>query len=163
MPAPAPVPDNFRHLVRIANTDLDGRKQVPVALAKIKGVGIPLGYAISRLAGIDPLRRTGQLTDAEVKKLDETVRNLPASGLPAWLLNHRKDIFTGKDRHLVGADLQFALEQDIRLMKDIKSYKGIRHMLGAPVRGQRTRSHFRKNKGKVKLGVIVTTKKTGTT
>jgi small subunit ribosomal protein S13 len=162
MATPQALPDNFRHLVRIVNTDLDGRKPLAVALAKIRGVGIPLGYAIARLAHIDPNHRVGTLTDAQVKKLDDIVRNPAAAGVPVWQLNHRKDIFTGQDKHLVGADLQFATEQDIKLMKDIKSYKGVRHMLGAPVRGQRTRSHFRKNKGKVSLGVRVTAKKTGT-
>ena len=48
--------------------------------------------------------------------------------------------------------MSFTQDNDIKMLKKIKSYKGIRHSLGLPVRGQRTRSNFRKNKGKV-MGV----------
>jgi hypothetical protein len=51
--------------------------------------------------------------------------------------------------HKIGADLKFTQENDIRFMKKIRCYKGIRHSMGQPVRGQRTKSNFRKNKGKV--------------
>ena len=51
-------------------------------------------------------------------------------------------------------DLSFAEENDIKMMKKIRSYRGVRHGMGLPVRGQRTKSNFRKNKGKVSLGVI---------
>ena len=67
------------------------------------------------------------------------------------MVNRRKDIETGEDRHLVGVDLKFMQEQDIKRMIKIKSYKGVRHMFGLPVRGQRTRSSFR---GGRTVGVI---------
>ena len=53
---------------------------------------------------------------------------------------------------MTGTTLSFTQDNDIKMMKKIKSYKGVRHILGQPVRGQRTKSNFRKNKGKV-LGV----------
>jgi len=53
---------------------------------------------------------------------------------------------------LVG-DLKFTKENDIKLLKKVKSYRGMRHALGLPVRGQRTKSNFRRNKGKASLGV----------
>jgi small subunit ribosomal protein S13 len=68
------------------------------------------------------------------------------------MLNRRKDMETGEDRHLTTADLKFFNDNDIKMMKKMRSYKGIRHMEGLPVRGQKTKSKFRKNKGKV-MGV----------
>jgi small subunit ribosomal protein S13 len=153
-PAPAakPVPPGLKHLVRVANTDLDGLKTIPYALAKIKGVGIPFGYAACRMAKVDVTKKAGALSDAEVKKLEEVVKDPVKAGIPRWLLNRQFDFETGTHKHLLSGDLQFAIESDIRTMKKIKSYKGVRHIQGAPVRGQRTRSNFRKNKGKV-MGV----------
>lgn len=143
----------IKHLVRIANTDLDGRKHVPYALAKIKGVGIMFANAICEVTKINKREKIGNLSDADMKKLTEAVAKPLMLGLPSWMLNRRKDPETGKDMHLITSELQFSIENDIKMMKKIKSYKGVRHMLGQPVRGQRTRSHFRRNKGKVNLGV----------
>jgi len=65
------------------------------------------------------------------------------------MLNRRKDYETGEDKHLLSSDLAFTKDNDIKMLKKIKSYKGMRHAFGLPVRGQRTRSNFRRNKGKV--------------
>lgn len=143
----------LKHLVRIANTDLDGRKHVVYALEKIKGVGINFAHAICKVTKINPATKIGALSDEDIKKLIEATLKPAELGLPVWFLNRRKDLETGKNMHLLTSELQFTIENDIKLMKKIKSYKGIRHMMGQPVRGQRTRSHFRRNKGKVNLGV----------
>ncbi len=75
------------------------------------------------------------------------------------MLNRRKDVETGEDKHIVTTDINFVNDNDIKVMKMIRCYKGIRHSMGLPVRGQKTRSNFRKNKGKV-MGVK-RSKKTG--
>ncbi|MEM2915784.1 MAG: 30S ribosomal protein S13 [Candidatus Woesearchaeota archaeon] len=142
----------IKHLVRIANTDLDGKKTIAYALNYIKGVGIPFAHAACRMAGIDVNKKAGALTDAELQKVEEIIKNPIKAGLPPWMVNRCFDTETGQHRHLLAGDLQFTIENDIRTMKKIKCYKGIRHILGQPVRGQRTRSNFRKNKGKV-MGV----------
>jgi small subunit ribosomal protein S13 len=150
-PAVAKQPE-IRHLVRIANTDLDGSKTIGFVLADIKGVGIPFAHAACRKAGVDITKKAGQLTDTEVKRVEEIIKDPIKAGLPSWLVNRRYDPETGQHKHLLSGDLQFTTETDIKMMKKIKSYKGVRHMLGQPVRGQKTRSNFRKNKGKV-MGV----------
>ena len=61
-------------------------------------------------------------------------------------MNRRKDIDTGKNIHIIGSDLSLQKEFDIKRLKKMKCYRGVRHSTGQPVRGQRTRSHFRKNK-----------------
>lgn len=145
--------DDFKYFVRIVNTDLDGNKQIANALKKIKGIGFMFANTICNLAGVDKRLKTGYLKDSEVKKLDEVLNNLSNYNVPSWILNRRRDYGDGKDHHLITGDLSFAEENDIKKMKRIRSYRGVRHGRGLPVRGQRTKSNFRKNKGKVSLGV----------
>ena len=147
-----PKQPELKHLVRIANTDLDGKKTIAFALSKIKGVGISFAHAACRIAGVDVNKKAGALSDAEIRNVEDAVKNPIRAGLPAWIVNRRFDPETGQNRHLLLGDLQFTRENDIKVMKKIKCYKGVRHILGQPVRGQRTRSNFRKNKGKV-MGV----------
>ena len=141
-----------KHFVRVSNTDLSGQKTVLYAMQKIKGVGVSYANALCRVTKINPNKKMGTLTGQEVVKLDAALKDPLNEGVPAWLVNRRKDYETGSDKHLITGDLTFQTENDIRLMKKIKCYKGIRHILGQPVRGQRTRGNFRKNKGKV-MGV----------
>ncbi|RME52601.1 30S ribosomal protein S13 [Candidatus Woesearchaeota archaeon] len=149
---------NTKYLVRIANTDLDGKKRILYAMRKIKGVGIMYANAVLKQAGISPDTITGELTDEEEKRLNEIIREPLKNGIPSWLVNRRKDYETGEDKHLLLADLDFTKENDLKRLKKIKSYRGIRHHLGLPVRGQRTKSNFRKNKGKA-MGVTKKGKK----
>ena len=127
----------FRNIVRIGDTDLDGTKAAAYALAKIRGIGIATAYAICRKLGIDPHAPLGILSDDQIKRLDWAVRNLHEMA-PPWFLNRRRDPETGKDLHLIGADLVLAARKDVELMKRLRSWKGIRHALGLKVRGQRT-------------------------
>jgi len=130
----------FKYIVRIAGTDIDGRLKVPYGLALIKGVGINLAYAICRSLKIDTEKRIGFLTDAEIKKIESALEDIGKINLPSWMFNRRKDYETGEDKHLIGADLIYVVRQDIEREKRIKSWRGIRHALGLKVRGQRTRT-----------------------
>ncbi|MEM4259929.1 MAG: 30S ribosomal protein S13 [Candidatus Woesearchaeota archaeon] len=144
----------FRHIVRIANTDLDGRKQILYSLRKIKGVNYMFANFSCYKANVDTHKKTGELSDDEIKRLDDVITRSSKYNIPSWLSNRRKDPETGLNMHLLSGDLKFAVENDIKMMKKVRSYKGMRHAWGQPVRGQRTKSNFRKNKGKVSLGVI---------
>jgi len=132
--------EEFKYIVRLAGVDLPGEKSLVYGLSLIKGVGINLAYVICRKLGLDPHRRVGSLSDAEIKKLDTILKEIHKLGLPAWLLNRRKDPFTGENHHLITSDLVFAVRSDIEFMKSIRCWKGIRHMFGLKVRGQRTRT-----------------------
>ena len=142
----------LKYFVRIANTDLDGNKPIQHSLIKIKGISFMLSNAILNTASIQKTKKTGYLSDEEVAKIDEILKDPLQFKLPAWLFNRRFDPEDNLSRHLIGTNLTFTQDNDIKMMKKIKSYKGVRHSLGLPVRGQRTRSNFRKNKGKV-MGV----------
>jgi len=140
------VPREIRYVVRLAGTGLDGTKKVPYALKGIKGVGIRLGHAIVKAAGIDPEARLGELSDGELRKIEEVLSDPLGHGIPTWLLNRRRDPQTGRDLLLIGPDLDLRVKADIDLMKEIRSWKGVRHAQGLKVRGQRTRTTGRTGK-----------------
>ncbi len=144
---------DFKHFVRIANTDLNGAKHVISSLRQIKGVSFMFSNLICHLAKIDRQKRTGDMNEDEIKRINDVITDPLKFGTPSWMLNRRKDLETGEDKHLISVDLTFTKDNDIKMMKKIKSYKGVRHILNQPVRGQKTKSNFRENKGKVHLGV----------
>ena len=100
-----------------------------------------LAKAICTSTSMDPNKKVGSLTEQEIKILENAIQN---PSIPNWMLNRRKDYETGGNLHLTGTDLQIAQREDIKREKRIKSYRGIRHAAGLPVRGQRTRTSFRK-------------------
>ena len=136
----------FRHIVRVIGTDLDGSKKVVYGLSKIRGVGPNFAHAVVKVARINAEARIGTLSETEISRVEDAIRDPVKHGIPARLFNRRKDIETGQDHHLVGPDLILRIKADIDLMKDIRSWKGIRHSLGLKVRGQRTRTTGRSGK-----------------
>ena len=144
--------EELQYIVRVANTDLPGDKPLYYALTKIKGVSFMFSNMICNLLGIDKFRKAGTLKEDEIEKINDFLKNPKKYNAPSWMLNRRKDYETGEDLHIIGPNIKLTVQNDIRRLIRIKAYRGIRHMLGLPVRGQRTKSNFRKNKGKV-LGV----------
>ena len=118
--------------IRILGVDLPVKKQVLYSLQYIYGVGKKAAEHILEQSGVDPLKRAQDLSDNEIQKIRVLIEKSPEKyegGL-------RQQIF-----------------QNIKRLKDIRSYRGIRHKIGLPVRGQRTRSNARTRKGRVKLAV----------
>ena len=145
-----------RLIVRVQGVDLEGHITVQSALTKIRGIGIRMakniGLAFNNYAGVPPQTLVGNLTEEMTKKLEEVVQNPAKYGVPQWALNHRKDFYTGESSHITMADLDLSLRSDLQRMGETKSYKGLRHMWGQPVRGQKTKSTHR-GKGPV-VGVM---------
>ncbi|MEM1645126.1 MAG: 30S ribosomal protein S13 [Ignisphaera sp.] len=128
----------YRHIVRIAETDIPGELPLAWGLARIKGVGYNMAIAVCRTLGYDPFMTIGFLSDNDVKRIEEVIKSPSRFGFPSWMLNRRKDYETGLDMHLVSSELIFYARQDIDREIKIRSWKGIRHALGYKVRGQRT-------------------------
>lgn len=141
--------DEFKHIVRIVNTDLKGDKQIVQALRKIKGISFMYANMVCTMAKVEKTKKTGNLTDTEVARLDDTIKSPAKYNVPEWMKNRRKDPETGENLHVITSNLDFLTDNDVKIMKKTKSYKGMRHAIGQPVRGQRTKSNFRRNKGKV--------------
>lgn len=142
--------EEFRHILRIIDTAVDGTLKAPYALKKIKGISLCIANAILKKAGINPDTRAGFLTEADVEKIEEIIKEPTKYGIPNWLLNRRKDLETGKDMHIISADLVLRTKMDIEQMKSIRSWRGYRHAYGLKVRGQRTKTTGRSGKA---LGV----------
>ena len=132
---------NENRMVRILAKDIEGKTKLYCGLTKIKGVSWTLSNAACHLLKLDKNRKIGSLTEDEIKNISDFLKN---PNVPGYVLNRQKDLDSGEDKHLVGNDLEFAIEFDIKRLKKIKAYRGIRHILGLPSRGQRTKSNFRR-------------------
>ncbi|MCW4044171.1 MAG: 30S ribosomal protein S13 [Candidatus Bathyarchaeota archaeon] len=140
----------FRHILRITGTDMQGTLKTAYALTEIKGISLSLANAILKKADVNPDVRVGFLTENEIAKIEEIIENPTKYNLPNWLLNRRKDAETGKDMHLISADLVLRTKMDIDYAKEIRCWRGYRHAYGLKVRGQRTKTTGRAGKA---LGV----------
>ena len=130
--------------MRLAAKDLDGNKRVQLALADIEGVNSAFARAVAAAAEVDPFVKIGNLTTEQIKRLEEALRRPEAHGIPSWMFDRRKDYETGRDIHVIGPEVKLRARADIARERRIRSYCGIRHGLGLPVRGQRTRTTGRK-------------------
>lgn len=144
----------IRPIVRVLNTDLNGHKSTLIELRKIKGVSFMYANMLLKIAEIDPRVKVGYLNEKQIARIEEIAKSPLKYGAPAWLVNRRRDYETDEDLHLLGQDITFVQDNDVKRLKKIKSYRGMRHSYGQPTRGQRTKSNFRKNKGKGSLGVV---------
>jgi small subunit ribosomal protein S13 len=131
-------------------TDVEGTLKTIYAVTKIKGVSLSLANAIMKKAGINPDLRVGFLTESEINKIEEIIKEPAKYNMPNWLFNRRKDEETGKNVHLISADLVLRTKMDIDQAKEIRSWRGYRHAYGLKVRGQRTKTTGRAGKS---LGV----------
>ncbi|MFX1338579.1 MAG: 30S ribosomal protein S13 [Promethearchaeota archaeon] len=135
-------PKNFREQVYFTQlrSHVDGNAKVEFGLTQIKGIGKRFAQAIVRLANVSPEARIGAIPEKDLNRIEEIILNPVANGIPNWMVNRKKDLRTGEDRHLLGNQLEISVKRDIDRMKRNKSYKGIRHHLHLKVRGQRTKS-----------------------
>ena len=115
-------------MARLAGVDLPREKRVEIGLTYIFGIGLTSSQKILEKTGINPDTRVKDLTDDDVAKLREVIEN----------------------EYTVEGDLRREIAYDIKRMKDIGCYRGIRHRKGLPVRGQRTKTNARTRKGPAK-------------
>ena len=108
-------------MARIAGVDLPRDKRIEIGLTYIYGVGLSRSHEIIEKTGVDPDVRVKDLTDADVIKLRETVEG----------------------DYLIEGDLRRQVNMNIKRLMDIGCYRGRRHRVGLPVRGQRTRTNSR--------------------
>lgn len=131
-------------LVRILGYDIPGSKNLYTGLTRIKGVSWSIANITCLKLEIPHSKKISELSKEEIQKIENFLEN---PEMKDYLKNHRFMPETGETKHLVATDLDMTRDFDIRRLKKIKSYRGVRHSFGLPVRGQRTRSHFRKKSG----------------
>ena len=114
-------------MARIAGVDLPENKRVDIGLTYIYGIGRSNVVNVIKEAGVDGSKRIKELTDDEINKIQKVV-----------------------DKFKVEGDLRQEVEQNIKRLEEIGSYRGSRHKKGLPSRGQRTKSNSRTKRGKRK-------------
>ena len=128
-------------LVRISGYDIPGENRIYPGLTRVKGVGWTISNAACVVLKLNRRKKISELSKPEIEKIEKFLKE---PKIKDFLMNRRFDLETGETKHYVGNDLEMKTDFDIRRMRKIKSYKGVRHTAGLPVRGQRTRAHFRK-------------------
>ena len=111
-------------MARIAGVDLPREKRVEIGLTYIYGIGKVTSQKILASTGVNPDTRIKDLTDEEVNNLRKAI-----------------------DEFTVEGDLRREIALNIKRLRDIRCYRGIRHMKGLPVRGQKTKTNARTRKG----------------
>lgn len=149
-----------REIVRIAGNDLPGGITVSRALQRIKGIGIRTSKVYAGLFEKQTKVPREILLGNIPAETDEVLASLITSGvLPGWMVNRRRDLYSGENVHTIGADLMFSVREDKQRLSRIKTRRGLRLLAGLPVRGQKTRSNFRRKQGAV--GVVKAALKPG--
>lgn len=133
------------NLIRVLGKDIPGNLNLLPGLTRIKGISWALSNAICKSLELNPNVKVQEMKKEDLAKIDEFVKEIQ---VPGFMKNRQKDFDEGTDQHIIGTDLSLKLEFDIKRLKKIKAYKGVRHSLGLPVRGQQTRSNFRRNRKK---------------
>lgn len=111
-------------MARIEGVDLPRDKRVEIALTYIFGVGRPTSQDILARSGVDPNLRVRDLTEAQLQQIRDAIGGIPTEG-----------------------DLRRQVAMNIKRLSEIGSYRGLRHRRNLPVRGQRSRTNARTNKG----------------
>ncbi|MCQ2504053.1 MAG: 30S ribosomal protein S13 [Saccharofermentans sp.] len=112
-------------MARIAGVDLPNDKRIEIALTYIYGIGTTSASAIINDTGLNPDTRVKDLTEDEVAKIRDAIEN----------------------NYTVEGDLKREIAGNIKRLSDIGCYRGRRHRMGLPVRGQRTKTNARTRKG----------------
>lgn len=113
-------------MARISGVELPNEKRIEIALTYVHGIGLTSSQKILSLVGINPDTRAKDLTADQVKKLGKVI----------------------EDNYVIEGELKQQIFRNIKRLKDIKSYRGGRHRLGLPVRGQNTRTNAVTRKGR---------------
>jgi len=123
-------------MARISGVTIPADKQIQIALTYVYGIGLHTSQLILQVAKVDPTVRVKNLTDAEIGRLQEVIN----------------------EKYVVEGELQRVVSGNIKRLKDINAYRGLRHKANLPSRGQRTKTNARTRRGK-KVTVGGTAKK----
>ncbi|KAG4910616.1 40S ribosomal protein S18 [Glycine max] len=160
--------EDFQHILRVLNTNVDGKQKIMFALTSIKGIGRRFANICCKKADVDMNKRAGELSAAELDSVMTVVANPRQFKIPDWFLNRKKDYKDGKYSQVVSNALDMKLRDDLERLKKIRSipyefdlygfntlvfmsssvwnHRGLRHYWGLRVRGQHTKTTGRRGK-----------------
>uniref|UniRef100_A0A0E0Q4N6 40S ribosomal protein S18 n=1 Tax=Oryza rufipogon TaxID=4529 RepID=A0A0E0Q4N6_ORYRU len=111
--------EDFQHILRLLNTNVDGKQKIMFALTSIKGVGRRFSNIACKKADIDMNKRAGELTPEELERLMTVVANPRQFKVPDWFLNRKKDYKDGRFSQVVSNALDMKLRDDLERLKKI--------------------------------------------
>lgn len=117
--------------IRIGGINIPEQKQIPIALSYIYGIGKPLALRILKEINIDPTKRVKDLQEKEIAELRKIIES----------------------RYRIEGELRREILGNIKRLKEIKCWRGLRHFKGLPVRGQKTKKNTRTVRGNVRKSV----------
>ncbi|KAK9067606.1 hypothetical protein SSX86_011717 [Deinandra increscens subsp. villosa] len=138
--------EDFQHILRVQNTNVDGKQKIMFAMTSIKGIGRRFANIVCKKADVDMNKRAGELSNAEIDNLMTIVANPRQFKIPDWFLNRKKDYKDGKYSQVTSNALDMKLRDDLERLKKIRNHRGLRHYWGLRVRGQHTKTTGRRGK-----------------
>merc|ERR1711956_189999 len=140
------IPPTFQHILRVMNTNIDGKRNIQYAITNIKGVGRRYANLVLKKADIDLTKRAGELSEEDVEKIITIMQNPRQYKIPNWFLNRQKDIKDGKTGQVMANFLDNIFREDLERLKKIRAHRGLRHYWGVRVRGQHTKTTGRRGR-----------------
>ncbi|BFZ57080.1 ribosomal 40S subunit protein S18B [Savitreella phatthalungensis] len=148
MPSALVVPEKntFQHILRLLNTNVDGKNKIMFALTQIKGVGRRYSNLVCKKADVDLNKRAGELTVEELERIVTIMQNPEQYKIPSWFLNRQRDPVEGKTQQVLANQVDTKMRDDLERLKKIRAHRGLRHFWGLRVRGQHTKTTGRRGK-----------------
>merc|ERR1712025_880527 len=140
------IPGTFQHILRVMNTNIDGKRNIMFAITAIKGVGRRYSNLVLKKADIDLNKRAGELSEEEVERIVTIMNNPRQYKIPDWFLSRQKDIKDGKFSQVLANGLDNKMREDLERLKKIRAHRGLRHYWGLRVRGQHTKTTGRRGR-----------------
>lgn len=131
-----PEKNTFQHILRLLNTNVDGKNKIMFALTQIKGVGRRYSNLVCKKADVDLNKRAGELTVEELERVVTIMQNPQQYKIPDWFLNRQRDIVDGKTSQVLANACDTKMRDDLERLKKIRAHRGLRHYWGLRVRGQ---------------------------
>ncbi|KAF9346869.1 ribosomal 40S subunit protein S18B [Mortierella sp. AD094] len=141
-----PEKGQFQHILRVLNTNVEGKTKIMFAMTNIKGVGRRYANLVCKKADIDLKKRAGELTNEELERLVTIMQNPTQYKVPQWFLNRQKNFVDGKYTQLLANGLDNQMREDLERLKKIRAHRGLRHYWGVRVRGQHTKTTGRRGR-----------------
>ena len=137
---------NFQFIIRLLNTNIEGKQKVMYALTNIKGVGRRYSNLVCKKADVDLNKRAGELTSEELERIVTIIQNPTQYKIPSWFLNRQRDIIDGKNYQVLANGVDSKLREDLERLKKIRAHRGLRHYWGLRVRGQHSKTTGRRGR-----------------
>mmetsp|Transcript_28336 Transcript_28336/g.20459 ORF Transcript_28336/g.20459 Transcript_28336/m.20459 type:complete len:156 (+) Transcript_28336:138-605(+) len=138
--------NDFTPLLRVQNTNVNGKHKVAFAIRVIKGIGRRFAIQVLKIAQVDLNKRAGELTEAELDKISDILAKPTEYGIPKYFLNRQRCIKDGSWSQLISNGLDTRYREDMERLKKVRNHRGLRHFWGLKVKGQHTKSTGRTGK-----------------